>query len=297
MVKRSCLLFLCFYCFILCKSNSLTIPIQFERNRTLIPVRIGNSRTLKIILDTGMTFDGLLLYNPALRDSIDIRNAINVRVPGAGNAEPSEALMMDSASFFVHGIEFKNQRLVLLTSETFKGFPSDGVIGYSVFGHYAVELNYKEKQMTLYPENDFKLDPTWKSIPMYFKNNTIPWIDISVVIDSEEPIPLSAYIDFASGDMIELLEKPEMKFALPEKTEETYLGRGLSGDIYGKKGKISKLIIGSYVLNDVNAAIAPAEIRSKQGNADAILGNGALMQFHIIFDYSRKMLHLKRMGD
>jgi hypothetical protein len=74
---------------------------------------------------------------------------------------------------------------------------------------------------------------------------------------------------------------------------DKYLGRGLSGDIYGKSGQISKLIIGPYVLNDIEAAIAPAEIRSKQDGADAIIGNRALKRFNLIFDYANKKLHLK----
>ncbi len=296
MKRKSCWFSLFFCLFVSIGGLSQTIPIQFERNRTLVPVRIGGSRTLKIILDTGMGFDGLLIYNPALRDSIGLTRAIHVRVPGAGSSEPSEALMMDSASFFIHDIEFRNQRVILLTSDTYKGFPSDGVIGYSVFGHYAVELNYIESQMTLHQENGYTIDSTWQSIPIYFKNNSIPWMEISAVIDAGEPVPLSAYIDFASGEIIELLEKPVMKFRLPEKTEPAYLGRGLSGDIYGKKGKISRLIIGSFVFDDITAAISPAEIRSRQDDADAILGNGALRRFHILFDYSREMLHLKKNG-
>jgi hypothetical protein len=104
---------------------------------------------------------------------------------------------------------------------------------------------------------------------------------------------LSTYIDFAAGDVIELLEKSKMKFKLPEKTVDEYLGRGLSGDIYGKSGQIAKLIIGPYELNNVKATIAPAKVRSKQDNADAIIGNGSLKKFNLIFDYANKKLYLK----
>jgi len=72
-----------------------------------------------------------------------------------------------------------------------------------------------------------------------------------------------------------------------------HIGRGLSGDIYGKTGNISKLIIGPYELNNVIASFAPAEVRSKQENADAILGNRSLRRFNLIFDYSNKKLYLR----
>ncbi len=43
-----------------------------------------------------------------------------------------------------------------------------------------------------------------------------------------------------------LLERPSMKFRLPKASEKKVIGTGSSGDVYGSKGRISKLIIGSY---------------------------------------------------
>ncbi len=101
------------------------------------------------------------------------------------------------------------------------------------------------------------------------------------------------YIDFAARDAVVLLERPGMKFGLPGDTTEVHLGRGLSGDIHGKTGTISKLIVGPYELRDVEAAFADAGVRSKQRDADAILGCGALRRFNLIFDYAGKKLYLK----
>lgn len=84
-----------------------------------------------------------------------------------------------------------------------------------------------------------------------------------------------------------------MKFSLPDDTKNILIGRGLSGDIYGKSGKISKLIIGPFELSNIEASFAPAEVRSKQDNADAILGNESLWRFNLIFDYKNKRLYLK----
>jgi hypothetical protein len=240
-----------------------------------------------------MTFDGLLIYNPDLIDRIALNNAIEVRVPGAGSGEPSTALMDTSANFFIGDFECQNQKMLVLQNDIFKGFPSDGVLGYSIFGHFAVEINYDKNILILHDYEKLKIDDSWDSIPIYFKNNPIPWMDVSVVIEDESPIKISTYIDFASGEPIELLEKKGMKFSIPKQTEKAYLGRGLSGDIYGKRGTISKLMIGTYELLNVDAAIAPAAVRSKQKNADGIIGNKSLMQFNLIFNYKQKKLFMK----
>ncbi len=250
------------------------IPLNIKHSRAMIPVKLGDLTIPDILLDSGYPVDGMMIYNPDYRDSVHYPNAMDVLVPGAGGGKPSTALLVDSIEFVVGNQKMINQRLLILQSNTFKGFHSNGIIGFSIFGHYLTEFNYDNQTMILHDSAGLEIDNSWTALPIYFKNNKIPWIDVSVVIDQEDPIPVSTYIDFAAGDVIELLERDEMKFSLPEETEDAYLGRGLSGDIYGKHGQISKLIIGPYVLNDVKATIAPAKIRSKQKNADAIIGSG-----------------------
>jgi hypothetical protein len=273
--------------------EKITIPIKEQRNRTMISVQVGDLTIPEILLDTGFSFDGLMIYNPDYNDSLNFPDAIKVKVPGAGGGEPSIALMVDSAEFYLGSVKMTNQRLLILQSDTYAGFPSNGVIGYSIFGHYITEFNYDHKTITLHDSGSLEVDADWTTIPLYFKKNNIPWMDVSVVINHEDPILLSSYIDFAAGENIELLEKKDMKFELPKEMVEKHLGRGLSGDIYGKVGQISKLIIGPYELNNIEAAIAPAGIRSKQENADAVIGNGSLRNFNLIFDYSNRKLYLK----
>ncbi len=269
------------------------IPTKSERNITLVTVKIGDIEVPKILLDTGLPFDGVMIYNPDYRDSFDLSNAVRVKISGAGDEEGSYALMLDSAEFMLGSLVMKNQRILVLQNDIYKGFPTNGIIGYSIFGHYAAEIDYDKDIMTLYDAGNFKTDSSWTEIPLYFKKNNIPWLDAYVVVGDEEPILLHMYIDYASRDAVELLEKPDMKFSLPKVTEETHLGRGLSGNIYGKKGRISKLIIGPYELKNVTAVFPPAETRSKQENADAILGNNSLRRFNLIFDYANKKLYIK----
>jgi hypothetical protein len=270
-----------------------TIPIIMERNNTILPVVVGGIGPLKILFDTGLAFDGLMIYNPDLKDSIKLDNVIEVKIPGAGSGEPSTAIMDDSASFFVGDIEFKNQKVIILENNIYKGFPTDGIIGYSILGHYATEIDYDTKLITLHEPENFSPNDSWQSIPIYIKDNPIPWIDVSVSIEGEDLTKISTYIDLADGDAIVLLEKDVMKFSLPKETKEILLGRGLSGDIYGKEGKISKLKIGSFELNEVTTKIAPAEVRSKQAGADAVIGNDVLRRFNLIFDYRHKLLYIK----
>jgi hypothetical protein len=268
------------------------IPFKLERNKIILPVRVGDSRDFKVVLDTGMPFEGLLLYNGALKDSIALENAIDVLVPGAGSDSGSIAIMADSMSTFAGKLKFTNQRVIILQSDRMAGFPSDGVIGYTLFGNYVVEVDYDKMIIRLH-ESEIEVDSSWGSLHMTFKDNRIPWIDAAVNIQGDEEVPISCYIDLASRDALELLIRDTIKFTLPEKLEDAYLGRGLSGDIYGQKGVISSLKLGSFYLENVETHFAPAEIRSKQENADGIIGNNTLRRFNVIFDYEGSRLYLK----
>lgn len=275
-----------------CQDNNV-IPIKTERNKTLVTVKVGGVVIPDIIFDTGLAYDALMIYNTAYLDSLNLTGSVVVNLGGAGTGGTQTALMVQSSEFSIGNAVMKNQPLIVFQSDIYKGFPSNGIIGYSVFGHYVTEFDYDNKTLTLYEKNEKVIDDSWTPVPIYFKENRVPWIDASVVIDNNAPVTLSMYIDFAAGDPVLLLEKPSMKFSLPKETEDYYIGRGLSGDIYGKKCTVTKLIIGNYELNSVTAFIADDAARSKQKNADAVLGNGSLMRFNIIFDYENKLLYLK----
>jgi len=275
------------------KNKTLEIPFTMPRNVVILPVRIGDSRELRIILDTGMHFEGILIYNPDLRDSISLESAIEVQVPGAGAGSASQALMTDSGTFNVGNVEFTNQRIIVLQNEMMRGFPSDGVTGYSLFGKYAVEIDYDKMLITLHDPERVNVDGSWEYLPLTFKEYKIPWVEAEVNIDGIRDVPVSLYIDAASNDALEILIREEMKFALPENLEDSYLGRGLSGDIHGYKGRIHSLRLGSFVLEGVAAAFAPADVRSKQKGADGIIGNAVLRRFNVIFDYKNERLYLK----
>jgi hypothetical protein len=288
---------LCFF-FILMMSDAdgkgeNSVPFRMERNKTLITIQIEDMVIPDILFDTGFPFDGLMIYNTAYRDSIDWTDAREVLIGGGASGNPSLALRLDSTDICMGDIKIKDQSILMHQGGIDKGFPSNGVMGYSIFGHYAAEFDYDKNMMILHHFNEATMDSGWTPIPFHFKGIYVPWIDISVVIENGKPIPLSAYIDFAAGDPVLLLEKPDMKFRLPGKIVHSRLERRPGGGIHGKTGIISKLFIGPFELRNVAASFAPAEAGSMHPGADAVIGGGSLARFNLIFDYSKKILYLR----
>jgi hypothetical protein len=268
------------------------VKFELERNRIIIPTTINHSRPFRLILDTGMRFDGVYLFHESFTNEIDMTDAIEVQVGGAGAGDPSTAMMIESGHVEFGEAAFDGQRVIISRSPHTQGFPTDGVIGWNLFGHYTVKIDYDNQTIELLDTSYTHTDTSWQAIPINLDQD-IPFLHGTVEVVSGEVVPMSLYIDLASGDALELLTKSNQKFTMPEKLEEHYLGTGLSGDINGHYGRTVSLRLGNYQLRDIKTAFAPAEVRSKQRGADGILGNDCLRRFNVIFDYTHKTLYIK----
>jgi hypothetical protein len=269
------------------------IPFKLVNNKVLVPVNIGNSRTFDLILDSGFGFDGIILFKGDLVDSISLTRRIEVNIPGAGDGPPSHGIMADSMSFNSGMCEFHNQRIIFLQNDKFNKPGSDGVIGYSYFGKYKVEVDYDNKIITLHDTEDILNETGWETIPLKFDENNKPHLNIYVSINKEEPVLLDVYIDYAASLSIELTVQEGMKFKLPEKYIGEFNGFGLSGDVIGKTARISSFKIGKYEFTNATATFFEGISRSKDTTADGVISNDALRRFNLVFDYQNKKLLIK----
>lgn len=269
------------------------IPFTLRDGKVIVLARVGDSRALRIILDSGMTFDGLLITNSALRDSLPLAHPVQASLGGAGSGPAQTALMSDSTTFHLGALAFADQRLVVLQGDAMRGFPSDGVCGQTLFGHHAVELDYARGVLTLRAQGTFVAGRGWTELPLRFKAHGVPWCDVEVSVAGTDSTVLAGYIDLASSEAVELLTHEGARFPLPAQRQSAYLGRGLSGDIHGERGRVAWVRLGAHRIEAVDAAFAPAAVRSKQPGAEVVVGGSLLSRFHCVFDYAAEKLYLK----
>ena len=110
------------------------IPIELAHDETIVPVTVGGS-PLRMILDSGMPYDGVLVFDTAKVDLTRFPNLVQARISGAGRGDGSHALHDPTAGFSVGALKFDAHPVTILATDIYKGFPNDGVIGYSVLGH------------------------------------------------------------------------------------------------------------------------------------------------------------------
>ncbi len=81
---------------------------------------------------------------------------------------------------------------------------------------------------------------------------------------------------------------------MPAVTAEHVVGRGLSGDVMGRSGRLAAVTVGPFTLRDVDAQVVPAAVRQgSESGADAVVGSGLFRGFDLIFDYAHRTLWLR----
>jgi hypothetical protein len=177
------------------------------------------------------------------------------------------------------------------------GVPIHGIIGYDFFKDFVVEINYSSRYIRLHSTDKYKSKrcSSCEVFDIEFFNNK-PYINGVVSIKGEE-IPVTLLIYSGGSDALWLFDDEERGLNVLEKHFDDFLGRGLSGSVYGKRARIDKFSIGKFNLKNVNVAFPDSTsisfVRKFKDRSGTISGE-VLKRFNIIFDYPNGKISLKK---
>lgn len=280
------------------------IPFQLVNNHIIIPISVNGSEPFKIILDTGMPMTGLALFDSDKVKALDLsfEPGMRVQVGGAGGkGKHFEAKMASDVAWSMPGLETTGGRAIILPAMEHLTHYHGGIIGAALFENFAVEIDHDDNVIRLHDPNRYQAPPESTSAPLTFKMG-IPFVDASAKMVSGSNVPITVAVDLGASHAISLNTDSHEEINVPEGAVKTILGRGLSGPVRGKVGRIAGLDLGGYDLRNVITGFPvskhqdPRGIDSRNGN----LGNGILKRFNVTFDYQRKQMVLepnKRFGD
>ncbi len=276
------------------------VKFNLVNNLIVIPVEINGSK-LSFILDTGVSKS--VLFSLSDQDSIQLNNVSEISINGLGDGEPLKALSSKGNFFRINNLENHDQMLYVVLDKGFNlspamGIPVHGIIGYDLFRDFIVEINYGTKNILFYhPEfYNYKRNKGFETLPLEIINQRA-MIKGDVFLEDETKVEVNLMLDTGSGDAVWLFPDEEKDIRLPDKNFEDFLGRGLSGSIFGKRTKIRRLQIGSYSLEDAKAAFPDMDFFKKIKGLDGrngSLGGEVLKRFNIILDYPNNRIALRR---
>ena len=281
------------------KNDKVVIPFQLINNLIFIPIHV-NGVELNFLVDTGV--QTTLMFG--LEDTgININNVEKIKLSGLGSDKPIEGLKSTDNVFSVNGLIDKHHEMYIILNQSFNlslhiGIPVNGVIGYNFFENNLIEINYKNKKITVHKMTTSiakRLKRKYTSIPISIEKFK-PYVNAFVTINNQQ-IKSKLLLDVGNSDALWIFQDINPNFKVPLNNFQDYLGQGFSGDIFGKRTRISKFSLNKFEFKNLIIAMPDSNsVKSVSMVPDRVgsIGSEIFKRFSIVFDYKHRQLFLKK---
>jgi predicted aspartyl protease len=271
--------------------NFVEIPFVLNSNHIYIPVRIGGSKQLSFILDTGAG-------GPVL--DIEITKDLGLKIigkfEGRGVGEGTQEVNLVSLSSVRFGdlvIDSVSAMTISLKPlGKYEGMPVDGILGYDIFSKFVVKVDYENQKLTLYEPSSFKYEGKGGILPITLEESH-PHIKAKV----DDQYEGNFVIDTGARSSLVLSTPFVQKYNLGAKTGkkiDVFSGIGIGGKAPGKVTRVKSIEIGKF---NIPAPVTTLSSSEKGAFAsekiDGNIGGGILKRFTVIFDYPNQRMILE----
>lgn len=275
------------------------VSFKLINNLVVIPVEV-NGTELSFLLDTGV--GSTIMFNFSEADSLEIKNATAIKIRGIGSGDDITGLKSRNNVIKIGKATDVNHTILVIFGDsldlsTRMGVPIHGIIGYEFFKNFIVKTNYNSNKIHFYNSGStqLKINDKYEEFDLFIQDFK-PYINMNVISFNtfEEKTLL---IDSGSSDAIWLFDGQVFKTHPEKKYFDDFLGQGLSGVIFGKRAKLSKVSFGNFELENVKVAFPDQEFLERTKfykERDGSIGGEMLMRFTVIFDYPSNKIYLKK---
>ena len=279
--------------------NKVIIPFKFINNLIFIPVSI-NGEELTFLLDTGV--EQTILFSLDDKDEVKLFEIEKLKLRGLGSKEAIDSYKSSKNKVEIKDfIDFNHEIYIILDQEfnfsSQVGIPVNGILGYNFFKKHLVKIDYDRRNIVVYQQNH-KIK---KNLQKRFKKNTItieekkPYC-ISTIRSNDKSIPSKLLIDTGNSDAVWVFANKTNKITLPKENIDDYLGRGFSGNVYGKRARIRSFEFGGKTF-DFPLITYPDSTSIKSvnfvPNRIGSVGSAILSRFTIVLDYLNGVIYTK----
>lgn len=286
----------------------VVIPFELVNNLVIIEARINGSVPLKLIVDTGVS--NVLITSLPNGEEISLRSTRTVTLSGLGEGDPIEAFYAEQNQLNIGSVEGSNIEVLFLKKDIFNlsafmGTYVHGLIGYDLFAHFAVEIDYIAKKLILYKPEEFeekfqKLPEHrwWHKYPITIEERK-PYIDVDFKHRPGLPYTsLRLLIDSGSSNAFSLYKITREDIIVPQSHIKALIGVGLSGNVNGYLGRVQKMKLGEEFIFEEPVVAYPDSFAIRRafelGDRNGSIGGEVLRRFKIIFHYRDNYILVRR---
>lgn len=273
--------------------KSITIPFELVLNHIVINSIINGIDNIKLVLDTGLPINGLILFKNEKIDKLDLKYAGQTYVGGAGG-NPVLAQMASGVQIELGDFKQANQQVIIMpvSQNVLSSLESYGIIGYELFNRYLLQIDFEKNLIFIWDDSN-KVDAEFgQELNIELRQN-YPFIQCSMEIVKGEEFPLELVIDLGANHALSLDLRSNHNFTLPEDALESRIGIGAIGDIFGFIGRILKFSIDNYYFPNVLTTFSNGPLARGFVKCNGNLGIEILRRFLVTFDYKNLKIYIK----
>ncbi len=124
--------------------EKIIIPIDLSLNRPVIKLFINNKGPYKFIFDTGASGN---VIDTELADNLGLKETGKIEVGTPGSEITSLVTKVNVPGIVVSGKKFSNISMVKMNLRNM--LPVDGILSFSEFSEYLININYPDKKIIL----------------------------------------------------------------------------------------------------------------------------------------------------
>lgn len=276
-----------------------TIYFQWINNLIIVPVEM-NGVKLNFVLDSGV--DGTVLFSLEEAENIAFKELAKIKIRGIGNKEAIDAFCSSHNEMRIGDYVDLNHSIYLVLDQeinisTSIGIPIHGILGYDFFKNYVVRINYVKQTISIAKDIQKlrRRKEQFQEIPISLIQNK-PYMNVQVQFGNTKASAFQL-LDTGNTDPAWFFQETyPNNNCLPEQHIVDYLGKGMNGDIYGKRARLQSITIGNFELKrpivsfpDSTYVRLLLEIDKRNGS----LGNEVLKRFHMIWDYPNQRVFVR----
>ena len=269
--------------------QSAVVPFTFVDNRIFVQCTINGQGPFAFVVDTGSSD---LVVDRALAHRLGLRGHDIGNVGGAGShtVTASSAVVASLDVGSAHAENLDSTILDLSQIREGIGLPHlDGIIGYSMLRHYAVEVDMDRQVLTLSRE-PLDLPQAARAIPFTLTNDfvfvqaRIAGQPGTILVDTGDRSSLTLFGPFAA--------KHQM-YGRFGGVQDVLTGFGVGGPVYGDVFSLPELdILGAQLTGITTRASRQSGGAFASTAAAASIGGGVLRRFNVIYDYPHHTMYV-----
>src|SRR5262245_61217510 len=270
------------------------LPVQLVNNLLFVSVRVGSSKALSFILDTGASAT-VLNRRVAERLGLDLRASDDART-GGGSVQTASAT---GITLFVGNTSLPDVTIVAIDLSGLQaglGRRVDGILGYDIFRRYVVEINYSANTVRLHDPTDDRYEGQGDMLPIVIEDQ-VPFVQVQVLRPTGEASDAKVEFDTGQTGAMTLIKSyidTNHLVAAQQPRLRTRTGAILSGGVTAEVVRISGVRLGRFVVKNPVLNVTPdAEGAGVSDDTVGLLGGEVLRRFTVTVDYSRSRIILE----